>query len=69
MQYNLIDHQKLIRSAKVGACADAHLSLPRPVRFRSSAHHAPVIYASFQVRVCAMLNLLPFAAFAYDQTM
>ena len=35
----LVDHQKLIRSSKVGACADAHLPLPLPVRFRSSAHH------------------------------
>ena len=35
----LVDHQELIRSSKVGACADAHLPLPLPVRFRSSAHH------------------------------
>ena len=35
----LVDPQKLIRSSKVGACANAHLPLPLPVRFRSSAHH------------------------------
>ena len=35
----LVDPQKLIRSSKVGACANAHLPLPLPVRLRSSAHH------------------------------
>ena len=35
----LVHPQKFISSSKVGACANAHLPLPLPVRLRSSAHH------------------------------
>ena len=61
---------KLIRSWKVGACADAHLPLPLTVRFRSWSHQTDklllpiVIYEMIHIRFCAKPNLLPLAAFA-----
>ena len=69
-RYKLVNHQKLISSSKVGACADAHLLLPLPVRSKSSAHpsyrltaDAPVMHVLTGIRFCATFNVLPRAAF------